>query len=164
METAAFTGLSRVFSPSHHRNGCCKSATPPTRPSKRYQPPDLKPSRRPTHAEGRPPAPRPQANAFRTELLQAVEPDVHLISTLFALKNVLPVKTKEPPAPPSRKSQKVVDELRRKLERPTRQLPARRFTGTPATSFNWLDNSGSTREHFFSERPNEQRRTLNRFC
>src|SRR5688572_7862131 len=32
---------------------------------------------------------------FEPELLQAVEPDVHLISTLLALKNVLPAKTKE---------------------------------------------------------------------
>ena len=55
---------------------------------------------------------------FEPELLQAVEPDVHLISTLLALKNVLPAKTRETARAVV---QKVVDELRRKLEQPTRQ-------------------------------------------
>jgi Mg-chelatase subunit ChlD len=55
---------------------------------------------------------------FEPELLQAVEPDVHLISELLALKNVLPAKTKETARAVV---QKVVDELRRKLEQPTRQ-------------------------------------------
>jgi Mg-chelatase subunit ChlD len=55
---------------------------------------------------------------FEPELLQSVEPDVHLISELLALKNVLPTKTK---ATARAVVQKVVDELRRKLEQPTRQ-------------------------------------------
>ena len=55
---------------------------------------------------------------FEPELLQAVAPDVHLISTLLALKNVLPAKTKDTARAVV---QKVVDELRRKLEQPTRQ-------------------------------------------
>lgn len=55
---------------------------------------------------------------FEPELLQAVAPDVHLISELLALKNVLPAKTKETARAVV---QKVVDELRRKLEQPTRQ-------------------------------------------
>jgi hypothetical protein len=55
---------------------------------------------------------------FEPELLQSVEPDVHLVSELLALKNVLPARTKETARIVV---QKVVDELRRKLEQPTRQ-------------------------------------------
>jgi hypothetical protein len=52
------------------------------------------------------------------ELLQAMEPDVNLVTQLLALKNVLPSKTKDT----ARKVvQKVVDELLRKLEQPTRE-------------------------------------------
>jgi hypothetical protein len=55
---------------------------------------------------------------FEPELLQTVEPDVHLVTQLLALKNILPNKTK---ATARAVVQKVVDELRRKLEQPTRQ-------------------------------------------
>jgi len=55
---------------------------------------------------------------FEPELLQNVEPDVHLVSTLISLKNVIPAKTKETARIVV---QKVVDDLRRKLEEPTRQ-------------------------------------------
>ncbi len=55
---------------------------------------------------------------FEPELLQTVEPDVHLVSQLLALKNVLPNKTKDTARIVV---QRVVDELRRKLEQPTRQ-------------------------------------------
>jgi Mg-chelatase subunit ChlD len=55
---------------------------------------------------------------FEPELLQSVEPNVHLVSELLALKNVLPGKTRETARVVVRK---VVDELRRKLEQPTRQ-------------------------------------------
>lgn len=55
---------------------------------------------------------------FEPELLQTVEPNVHLVSELLALKNVLPNKTKDTARIVV---QKVVDELRRKLEQPTRQ-------------------------------------------
>jgi len=55
---------------------------------------------------------------FEPELLQTVEPNVHLVSQLLALKNILPNKTKDTARIVV---QKVVDELRRKLEQPTRQ-------------------------------------------
>lgn len=55
---------------------------------------------------------------FEPELLQSVEPNVHLVSQLLALKNVLPGKTKDTARAVV---QKVVDELKRKLEQPTRQ-------------------------------------------
>lgn len=55
---------------------------------------------------------------FEPELLEAVQPDVHLVSQILALKNVLPAKTKETARAVV---QKVVEELRRKLEQPTRQ-------------------------------------------
>jgi Mg-chelatase subunit ChlD len=55
---------------------------------------------------------------FEPELLQTVEPDVHLVTQLLALKNILPGKTKETARAVV---QKVVDELHRKLEQPTRQ-------------------------------------------
>jgi len=55
---------------------------------------------------------------FEPELLRTVEPDVHLVTQLLALKNVLPNKTKETARVVV---QRVVDELRRKLEQPTRQ-------------------------------------------
>jgi len=59
-----------------------------------------------------------QQMLFEPELLQTVEPDVHLVSELLALKNILPNKTKDTARIVV---QKVVDELRRKLEQPTRQ-------------------------------------------
>lgn len=55
---------------------------------------------------------------FEPELLQTVEPNVHLVSQLLALKNILPAKTKDTARVVV---QRVVDELRRKLEQPTRQ-------------------------------------------
>jgi hypothetical protein len=55
---------------------------------------------------------------FEPELLQTIQPDVHLVSQLLALKNVLPAKTKDTARIVV---QKVVDELKRKLEQPTRQ-------------------------------------------
>ena len=55
---------------------------------------------------------------FEPELLQTIEPDVHLVSQLLALKNVLPTKTKDTARIVV---QRVVDELKRKLEQPTRQ-------------------------------------------
>ena len=62
-----------------------------------------------------------QQMLLEPELLQNVEPDVHLVSTLISLKNVIPAKTKETARIVV---QKVVDELRRKLEEPTRQAVA----------------------------------------
>jgi len=55
---------------------------------------------------------------FEPELLQTIEPDVHLVSQLLALKNVLPNRTKETARAVV---QRVVDDLKRKLEQPTRQ-------------------------------------------
>ena len=52
------------------------------------------------------------------ELLQTVEPDVHLVSQLLALKNILPGRTRDTARTVV---QRVVDELRRRLEQPTRQ-------------------------------------------
>ena len=52
------------------------------------------------------------------ELLQAVEPDVHLVSNLLSLSGVMPGKTKETARIVVRR---VVDDLIRKLENPTRQ-------------------------------------------
>jgi len=52
------------------------------------------------------------------EMLQAVEPDVHLVATLVSLKNVIPAKTKDTAR---QVVQKVVDDLQRKLASPTRQ-------------------------------------------
>ncbi|MGG6266818.1 VWA domain-containing protein [Leptolyngbya sp. AN03gr2] len=52
------------------------------------------------------------------ELLEAVEPDVHLVSNLLSLSNVMPGKTKETARIVVRR---VVEELIRKLENPTRQ-------------------------------------------
>jgi Mg-chelatase subunit ChlD len=55
---------------------------------------------------------------FEPELLQTVEPNVQLVSELLALKDVLPNRTKETAR---MVVQKVVDELKRRLEQPTRQ-------------------------------------------
>ena len=54
---------------------------------------------------------------FEPELLQTIEPNVQLVSQLLALKNILPNKTKETAR---LVVQRVVDELKRKLEQPTR--------------------------------------------
>jgi Mg-chelatase subunit ChlD len=55
---------------------------------------------------------------FEPELLQTVEPNVNLVSELMALKNILPAKTKDAARVVV---QKVVDDLKRRLEQPTRQ-------------------------------------------
>lgn len=52
------------------------------------------------------------------EMLQAVEPDVHLVATLLSLSHVMPNKTKDTAR---MVVQKVVDELERKLANPLRQ-------------------------------------------
>ena len=52
------------------------------------------------------------------ELLQAVEPDVHLVSTLLSLKNLLPGKTRDTARIVVRH---VVEDLERKLASPMRQ-------------------------------------------
>ncbi|MCR4411700.1 MAG: VWA domain-containing protein [Thermoguttaceae bacterium] len=52
------------------------------------------------------------------ELLEAVEPDVHLVATLLSLSRVIPKKTKETARQVVRK---VVDELEKKLANPLRQ-------------------------------------------
>ena len=52
------------------------------------------------------------------EMLEAVEPDVHLVADLIALKNVIPTKTKDSAR---RVVQRVVEQLQRKLANPTRQ-------------------------------------------
>lgn len=51
------------------------------------------------------------------EMLEAVEPDVHLVANLIALNSILPAKTKETARLVVRR---VVDELIRKLEEPIR--------------------------------------------
>lgn len=52
------------------------------------------------------------------EMLEAVEPDVHLVANLIAMKNVIPSTTKDTAR---RVVQQVVEELQRKLANPTRQ-------------------------------------------
>lgn len=55
---------------------------------------------------------------LQPELLQAVEPDVHLVANLLALNSVLPAKTRETARLVVKR---VVEELERKLANPTRQ-------------------------------------------
>lgn len=55
---------------------------------------------------------------FEKEMLQHVEPDVHLVATLMTLSRVIPDKTKDTARQVVRK---VVDELLRKLAQPTQQ-------------------------------------------
>ncbi|HOM72849.1 MAG TPA: VWA domain-containing protein [Armatimonadota bacterium] len=52
------------------------------------------------------------------EMLESVEPDIHLVGTLISLKNVIPSKTKDTARVVV---QKVVDNLMKKLAAPTRQ-------------------------------------------
>lgn len=52
------------------------------------------------------------------EMLENVEPDVHLVATLLSLKSIMPGKTKETARIVVRR---VVEELERKLANPTRQ-------------------------------------------
>jgi len=55
---------------------------------------------------------------FEKEMLETVEPDVHLVATLMTLSRVIPNKTKDTARQVVRK---VVDELTKKLAEPTRQ-------------------------------------------
>ena len=55
---------------------------------------------------------------FEKEMLENVEPDVHLVATLMTLSKVIPDKTKDTARMVVRK---VVDELLRKLSQPTQQ-------------------------------------------
>ncbi len=59
-----------------------------------------------------------QQMLLEPELLETLEADVHLVSTLISLKNVMPAKTK---ATARLVVSRVVEELLRKLEQPTRQ-------------------------------------------
>ena len=55
---------------------------------------------------------------LQPELLESVEPDIHLVSTIISLNRVIPEKTKETARMVVRK---VVEELEKKLEGPLRQ-------------------------------------------
>lgn len=55
---------------------------------------------------------------LQPELLESVEPDIHLVSTIISLNHVIPEKTKETARMVVRK---VVEELEKKLEGPLRQ-------------------------------------------
>lgn len=55
---------------------------------------------------------------FEKEMLENVEPDVHLVATLMTLSKVIPDKTKDTAR---QVVKKVVDELLRKLSQPTQQ-------------------------------------------
>jgi Mg-chelatase subunit ChlD len=52
------------------------------------------------------------------ELLEAVQPDVHLVATLLSLQSVMPARTRETAR---RVVRRVVEELERRLTNPTRQ-------------------------------------------
>ena len=58
---------------------------------------------------------------FEKEMLEAVQPDVHLVATLISLRGVIPAKTKETARLVVRK---VVDELMKRLEEPMRSAVA----------------------------------------
>ena len=58
---------------------------------------------------------------LQPELLEAVEPNVHLVADLLALKSVMPARTLDTARQVVRR---VVDELMRKLANPTRQAIA----------------------------------------
>jgi Mg-chelatase subunit ChlD len=55
---------------------------------------------------------------LQPEMLEAVEPDIHLVATLLSLNNVMPSKTKETARQVVRR---VVEDLERKLANPLRQ-------------------------------------------
>jgi Mg-chelatase subunit ChlD len=59
-----------------------------------------------------------QRMLLEPEMLEAIEPDVHLVSNLLSLSGIMPSKTKETARIVVRR---VVEELQRKLENPTRQ-------------------------------------------
>src|ERR1700674_3886851 len=54
---------------------------------------------------------------FQPEMLEAVQPDVHLVATLMSLRGVIPAKTRDTARLVVRK---VVDALMKKLEEPMR--------------------------------------------
>lgn len=58
---------------------------------------------------------------FEKEMLEAVQPDVHLVATLISLRGVIPAKTKETARLVVRK---VVEELMKRLEEPMRSAVA----------------------------------------
>ncbi|MEM7725840.1 MAG: VWA domain-containing protein [Cyanobacteria bacterium P01_A01_bin.45] len=58
---------------------------------------------------------------LQPEMLEAVEPDVHLVANLLALSNIMPSKTKDTAR---QVVKKVVEELQSKLANPTRQAIA----------------------------------------
>lgn len=58
---------------------------------------------------------------FEKEMLEAVQPDVHLVATLISLRGVIPAQTKETARLVVRK---VVDELMKRLEEPMRSAVA----------------------------------------
>jgi Mg-chelatase subunit ChlD len=62
-----------------------------------------------------------QRMLLEPEMLEAVEPDVHLVSTLIALKSVIPNRTRDTARLVVRR---VVDELQRRLAAATRQAVA----------------------------------------
>ncbi len=55
---------------------------------------------------------------LQPEMLEAVEPDVHLVSTILSLKSIMPQKTRDTARLVVRK---VVEELEKRLNQPTRQ-------------------------------------------
>ena len=59
-----------------------------------------------------------QRMLLEPELLIAAEPDVHLVATILALKNLLPNRTRDTAR---QVVQRLVDDLRRRLEEPLRQ-------------------------------------------
>src|SRR6476660_3744776 len=59
-----------------------------------------------------------QQMLLEPEMLAAVEPDVHMVANLLALKSVMPVKTRETARAVVRR---VVEELERRLANPLRQ-------------------------------------------
>jgi Mg-chelatase subunit ChlD len=59
-----------------------------------------------------------QQMLLEPEMVEAIEPDVHMIANLIALSHVMPSRTKDTARVVVRR---VVEELQRKLEQPTRQ-------------------------------------------
>lgn len=73
------------------------------------------------------------------EVLDTVEADIHLVSTLISLKNLIPAQTKETARQVVRK---LVNELLKKLEQPTRSAVAgaiARHLRNPRPRFNEID-------------------------
>ena len=88
------------------------------------------------------------------EMLQAVEPDVHLVGTLLSLNHIIPEKTK---ATARLVVQKVVDQLERKLANPLRQaiqgsLNRARMNRRPRHSeIDWLRTIKANLKHYQEE-------------